>query len=100
MKFSDWDVLPYRPCSPLDLLCANEGCSFKEFPNVFGVCTGTPVRFLVHAADNGFWLHPESFVDKVLEQEYGITLEGDFLDKLVTAIMKIKTCDELHALGC
>ena len=86
--FGDWDVWPRRICSPLDVLCANKGLSFGKFPNVFGELLGSAIPLLGVAADRGFWLMSDSFMTRLLTNEYGLPADGDEVDKLITDTSK------------
>merc|ERR1711963_441066 len=81
--FSVYKILPYRESSPLDIMCANRGKSFEEFPLVFCEDTGPAVPMLEHAADNGFCNLGDGFLDRMMHLEFGMEkVEGTF-DKLV-----------------
>ena len=99
-SFDDWDVYPHRVCSPLDLLCANGGKDLEGgFSNIFGELRGDPVPLLKHACDCGFWYLPDTFVTRLLKNEFDMVADGELIDKLCVASQRIKECDEMTALA-
>ena len=90
-----WAAIPYQVATPLDLLRANKGRAYTEWPDVFGIRDGDAQPLLHYAARCGFWGLPEEAIDRIALRELNMAeSSGDLVEKLLVTIRAILDVNE------